>query len=51
MDADAVNTHLGIALAGSGDTAGAKAAFALVKASPRADIASFWETALGTPAA
>ncbi|MCW6529271.1 MULTISPECIES: tetratricopeptide repeat protein [Sphingomonas] len=51
VDADAVNTHLGIALAGSGDTAGAKAAFALVKASPRADIASFWETALGTPAA
>ncbi|WP_298674552.1 tetratricopeptide repeat protein [uncultured Sphingomonas sp.] len=51
VDADAVNTHLGIALANSGDTAGAKAAFELVKGAPRADIASFWLTALSTPAA
>ncbi|MFT3977567.1 MAG: tetratricopeptide repeat protein [Sphingomonas bacterium] len=51
VDADAVNTHLGIALANSGDTAGAKAAFEAVKGAPRADIASFWLTALSTPAA
>lgn len=51
VDADSVNTHLGIALAQSGDTAGAKAAFEAVKGSPRADIASFWLTSLTTPAA
>jgi len=51
VDADAINTHLGIALANSGDTAGAKAAFEAVKGAPRADIASFWLTALATPAA
>lgn len=50
-DADTVNTHLGIALAQSGDTAGAKAAFAAVKGAPRADIAAFWVEAIDTPAA
>ena len=46
VDADAVNTHLAIALADSGDKAGAKTTFALVKAQPRADIASLWTTYL-----
>lgn len=41
VDVDAVNTQLGIALARSGDKAGAKAAFAQVKGS-RAEIAAFW---------
>jgi hypothetical protein len=54
VDTDAVNTHLGIALARSGQTAEAKAAFALVKG-PRAEIANYWVTWLdqkaGTPAA
>ena len=44
VDADTINTRLGIALARSGDKAGALAAFALVKGSPRADIATFWTT-------
>ena len=44
MDADTVNTRLGIALARSGDKAGAKEAFAQVKGAPRADIAAFWTT-------
>ena len=51
VDADAVNTHLGIALARSGDKAGAQAAFAAVKGAPRADIAGFWTTWLNTSAA
>ena len=55
VDADVVNTRLGIALARSGDKAGATAAFAAVKAAPRADIARFWTTwanqAAGAPAA
>ncbi len=41
VDADAVNTHLGIALARSGDKAGARTSFSAVKG-PRADIAAFW---------
>ena len=40
--ADDVNTHLGIALARSGDKAGAQAAFAAVKGEPRANIAALW---------
>jgi len=44
VDADEVNTHLGIALARSGDKAGAKAAFAQVKGAPRANIAALWTT-------
>jgi len=51
VDADAVNTHLGIALAMSGDKAAAKTAFAAVKAAPRADIAGFWTTWIDTPLA
>jgi hypothetical protein len=44
VDADEVNTRLGIALARSGDKAGATSAFALVKAEPRAGIAQLWST-------
>ncbi|HEU0044679.1 hypothetical protein [Sphingomonas sp.] len=51
-DTDAINTHLGIALARSGDKAGAQAAFGAVKTGPRAEIASFWTTWLNnTPSA
>ncbi len=49
VDADVVNTHLGIALANSGDKAGAKAAFAAVKTAPRTDIASLWTVYLDNP--
>lgn len=48
-DTDAVNTHLGIALASSGDKAGAKAAFTAVTGAQRAEIAAFWLTWLDTP--
>lgn len=44
VNADEVNTRLGIALARSGDKAGAKAAFAAVQGTPRSDIAGFWTT-------
>ena len=50
VDANEVNTRLGIALAASGDKAGAKAAFDTVKGAPRADLASFWNTWLSTQA-
>ena len=42
IDQDAVNTHLGIALAMQGNAAEAKTAFAAVKTAPRTDIAGFW---------
>ena len=42
VDAGEVNTRLGIALAMSGDTAGAKAAFGQVNAGARKEIAQFW---------
>lgn len=42
LTADEVNTHLGIALAMAGDKEGAKAAFQLVKGTPRGDIAKYW---------
>lgn len=42
VDANEVNTRLGIALAKSGDAAGAKAAFAKVGAGSRQDVAKFW---------
>ncbi len=48
-NADEVNTHLGIALALSGDKAGAKAAFAAVKVAPRSEMAGFWTTWLDAP--
>jgi len=46
---DEVNTHLGIALALSGDKAGAKTAFAAVTGAPRNDIAAFWTVWLDHP--
>ncbi|MCK8456054.1 hypothetical protein [Sphingomonas faeni] len=51
VDADEVNLHLGIALARSGDKAGAATAFAAVKGAPKSDIAGLWNTWLGAPAA
>ena len=51
VDADVVNTHLGIALARAGDKAGATEAFAAVKAAPRSDVASLWSTWVNAPAA
>jgi tetratricopeptide (TPR) repeat protein len=42
VDAAVVNTRLGIALARSGDAAGADAAFALVTTEPRAQLAKYW---------
>ncbi len=47
---DTVNMHLGIALALSGDKAGAKAAFGAVTGSPNTDIAMFWVLSLDHPA-
>jgi len=41
VDANVANLHLGMALARSGDTAGATAAFNAVSG-PRADIAKYW---------
>ncbi|MFS0770950.1 hypothetical protein [Sphingomonas sp. 1P08PE] len=49
VDADEVNTHMGIALARSGDKAGAKTAFDAVKASPRSGIAALWNAYLEAP--
>lgn len=42
VDANEINTRLGIALAKSGDLAGARAAFQNVGAGARQDIAKFW---------
>lgn len=44
VNTDEVNTHLGIALARSGDKAGAQAAFAAVTSEPRVGIAGMWTT-------
>lgn len=49
VDADEVNTHLGIALAKSGDKAGAKVAFGEVKSQPRTGIAALWTTYVDVP--
>ena len=49
VDADELNTRLGIALARAGRTAEAKQAFASVKGAPRAEVASFWSLWLDTP--
>lgn len=49
-NADEVNTHLGIALAHTGDKAGAQAAFAAVKGAPRSDIATLWTAYLNQSA-
>lgn len=48
VDADAVNTRLGIALAMTGDKDGARAALSAAKG-PRAEIAGFWMVYLDTP--
>ena len=50
VDAVVANLHLGIALARSGDKAGATAAFNAVSG-PRADIAKYWLLYLQNPAA
>ena len=42
VDTARTNTRLGIALAMSGDKAGADAAFKAVSGEPRADLASYW---------
>jgi hypothetical protein len=49
VDANAVNTRLGIALTNSGDKAAAKTAFQAVTGSPRADIAGWWIDFLDHP--
>lgn len=51
VDANVVNTRMGIALALSGQKAEAKAAFATVTAGPRGDIARFWTAWVDQPAA
>lgn len=51
VDAADVNLHLGIALARSGDKAGAKTAFAAVTTPPRTDIAQLWTAYLEAPTA
>lgn len=47
--ADDVNLHLGIALAKSGDKAGAAAAFGAITSSPRAETAGLWSTWMAAP--
>lgn len=49
VNADEVNTRLGIALARQGDKEGARAAFTAVKGTPRADLAQLWITSLDVP--
>ena len=49
VDANTVNTRLGIALANSGDKAGAKTAFQAVTGAPRADVAAWWIDFLDHP--
>ena len=51
VDADAVNTRLGIALTNSGDKAGARTAFETVKTPPRDGIAGLWIAFLDHPPA
>ena len=49
VDADVINTRIGIALAYSGDKAGARTAFESVKGQPRADMAGLWIEYLDHP--
>lgn len=49
VDADEINTRLGIALAKSGDKAGAKAAFAAVQGQPRSGVAALWTAYVDAP--
>lgn len=51
IDANVVNTRLGIALALSGQKAEAKTAFAAVTGSPRGEIAKFWTAWIDLPVA
>lgn len=54
VDADQINTRLGIALARAGQGAAAKEAFAKVTTAPRSGLAQFWSLWVdqqGTPAA
>lgn len=51
VDADEVNSRIGIAKALAGDTAGAKAAFESVQAGARKDIAGLWLTYLASKGA
>lgn len=50
VDADEINTRLGIAKTMGGDTAGAKSAFEAVQGGARKQIADLWLTYLGTKA-
>lgn len=50
VDADVANTRLGIALAGSGDKAGASEAFGKVANGARAQVAQFWNAWVKSPA-
>ena len=50
VNADEVNTHLGIALSRSGDKAGATAAFANVKTGARGNLATLWSAWVSTQA-
>lgn len=50
VDANTVNTRLGIALARAGQKAEAQASFAKVTSEPRATIAKYWQTWLNTGA-
>ncbi len=49
VDADEVNTRIGIAQARSGNAAEAKASFAKVTAGPRGEIATFWTLFVDQP--
>lgn len=49
VDANVVNTRLGIALTNSGDKAAAKTAFQAVSGGPRGDIAAWWIDFLDHP--
>ncbi|PZQ60727.1 MAG: hypothetical protein DI544_07205 [Sphingomonas taxi] len=49
VDANTVNTRLGIALTNSGDKAAAKTAFQAVSGGPRAEIAGWWIDFLDHP--
>lgn len=51
VDANVVNTRLGIALALAGQKAEAKTAFGAVTGTPRGEIAKFWTTWLDLPLA
>jgi hypothetical protein len=51
VDADEINTRLGIAKTLGGDNASAKAAFSSVQAGPRKQIADLWLAYLGTKGA